>query len=69
MSSFNKDSRYSWFYLVVNSIVSFFFIGLCDSIGIIVAVFVDLYKEDNTKGGNIIRLYIMYSIGVRQMKA
>jgi hypothetical protein len=51
MSNIHKDGPYSWVFLTATSIVSFTFIGLADSIGIIVAVFIDHLNESNAKGG------------------
>ena len=53
MSNIQKDGPYSWFHLTATCIVSFTFIGLADSIGIIVAVFIDHLNESNAKGGCI----------------
>ena len=57
MSNIQKDGAYSWFYLAATCIVSFTFIGLADSIGIIVAVFIDHLNESNAKGGMNQQMY------------
>ena len=51
MSGIQKDGGYSWLFLTATVIVSFTFIGVADSIGILVAVFIDHLNESNTKGG------------------
>ncbi len=51
MSNIHKDGPYSWVFLTATGIVSFTFIGLADSIGIIVAVFIDHLNASNAKGG------------------
>ena len=51
MSNTRKDGCYSWFYLTATVMTSFTFIGLVDSVGIIVAVFIDHFNESNAKGG------------------
>jgi hypothetical protein len=51
MSNIRKDGPYSWFYLTATSIACFTIIGLADSIGIIIAVFIDYLNVSNAKGG------------------
>lgn len=51
MTAIRKDGPYSWFYLAITLVASFFFIGLTDSIGILVAVFIERLNETNAKGG------------------
>ena len=51
MSAVQKDGSYAWFYSAITALVCFLFIGLVDSIGITVAVFIVHYNESNAKGG------------------
>lgn len=51
MPSFDKDGPYAWFYSAITALVCFLFIGLVDSVGIIVAVFIVHFNESNAKGG------------------
>ena len=51
MSVIEKDGPYAWFYLAVTAVACFLFIGLIDSTGIVVAVFIAHYNESNAKGG------------------
>lgn len=48
---FQKDGLSSWFYLVATFLMTFTIIGLADTAGVFVAVFVDHYKETNAKTG------------------
>ena len=63
MKNIRKDGPYSCFYLTATAIVSFTFIGLVDTIGVIVAVFIDHLNGSNAKGGknlqNVFRCYIV----------
>ena len=51
MDNIQKDGPYSWVYLTATCIVSFTFIGIADSMGIFVAVFIEHLNESNAKGG------------------
>ncbi|XP_028397681.1 monocarboxylate transporter 4-like [Dendronephthya gigantea] len=51
MSHIHKDGPYSWLWLTVTAIVCFTFIGLADSMGIIVAVFIERLHGSNAIGG------------------
>jgi hypothetical protein len=51
MDNIQKDGPYSWFYLTATCLVSFTFIGVADSTGIFVAVFIEHLNESNAKGG------------------
>ena len=48
---FQKDGLSSWFYLVATFFMTFTIIGLADTAGVFVGVFVDHYKETNAKTG------------------
>ena len=52
MTDMQKDSPYSWLFLTATAIVTFTFVGFSDSMGIIVAVFIEHLNESNAKGGN-----------------
>ena len=49
-----KDSRASWMFLSVSGCVLAFSGGLIDSVGILVAVFVEYFNETNSKIGECI---------------
>ena len=51
MSAVQKDGPYAWFFSAITLLITFLILGLCDSFGIIVAVFIVHYKESNAKGG------------------
>jgi hypothetical protein len=57
MSAVQKDGSYAWFYSAITALVCFLLLGLIDSIGIIVAVFIVHYNESNAKGGELFNLY------------
>ena len=58
MTDMQKDSPYSWLFLTATAIVTFTFVGFSDSMGIIVAVFIEHLNESNAKGGNYFIWYI-----------
>jgi hypothetical protein len=58
MYAVQKDGPYAWFYLAITAVISFLIVGLIDSIGIIVAVFITHYNESNAKGGMSFNLYL-----------
>jgi hypothetical protein len=63
MSAVQKDGPYAWFYLAMTALISFLLLGLIDSIGIIVAVFIAHYNESNAKGGMLFSFQVKWREG------
>ena len=48
-----KDTISSWIYLGVLAFAVCLIMGMMNSVGVLVLVFVDYYKESNAKAGNV----------------
>ena len=56
MFAVQKDGPYAWFFSATTSLITFLVLGLADSFGIIVAVFIVHYNESNAKGGMLFQV-------------